>query len=204
MAVVLAVAVSGKGVGSPSPRIFVLGEAMKRRAVGAAAVGILALAGCSSSGQSLKFGGTATVAGDRSGTVGVTVVRVEKGSNADLSGLKDASKYSGKTPYYLHYKLTKTAEGNDNDESSHFEVSKGGKRLTELLVLTSFDPTGDPSNPLVTRRFDRCQSASHTAYKEASEGQSVEGCAVFLATKETMDPSTVKWTRRSEALATWE
>ncbi|MFD7233726.1 hypothetical protein ACFWAT_00260 [Streptomyces syringium] len=138
----------------------------------------------------MKFGDRATVEGDRSGSVGVTVVRVEEGSNADLSGLENPSKYEGKTPFYVRFKLTKTAEGNDNDESSHFEVSKDGKRLTELMVFTSFDATGDPSNPLVTRAFERCESADHTKYKEAAERQSVEGCAIFLATEGAGAPST--------------
>ncbi|MEV4925027.1 hypothetical protein [Streptomyces roseoverticillatus] len=146
----------------------------------------------------------ATVKGERAGTVGVTVVQVEKGSNADLSGLKDASEYADKTPYYVHFKLTKTAEGNDDDTSSHFEVYDGGKQLTELMVLTTLDPTGDPSKPLVTRRFERCKDASDTTYKTATAGQSVDGCTVFLADKGTGAPSTVKWTRRSDTLATWK
>ncbi|MEV4504651.1 hypothetical protein [Streptomyces klenkii] len=152
----------------------------------------------------MKFGEMATVKGDRAGTVGVTVVQVEKGSNADLSGLKDASKYADKTPYYVHFKLTKTAEGNDDDTTSHFEVYDGGKQLAELLVLPAMDLTGDPSSPLATRRFERCKDASDTAYKAAAEGQSVDGCAVFLADKGTGTPSTVKWTRRSDTLATWK
>ncbi|WP_190019957.1 hypothetical protein [Streptomyces hiroshimensis] len=134
----------------------------------------------------------------------MTVVRVEEGSSADLSGLKDASKYKGKTPYYVHFKLTKTAEGNDDDETSHFEVSKDGQPLSELIVFSSFDATGDPSNPLVTRRFDRCEGVSHTTYKEAAEGQSAEGCAIFLADDKTGEPSSVAWTRRSKTLATWK
>ncbi|MEU8550920.1 hypothetical protein AB0C81_28720 [Streptomyces roseoverticillatus] len=150
----------------------------------------------------MKFGEMATVKGERAGTVGVTVIQVEKGSNADLSGLKDASKYADKTPYYVHFKLTKTAEGNDDDTSSQFEVYDGQKQLTQLLVLPSLDAIGDPS--LVTRRFERCKDASDTAYKAAAEGQSVDGCAVFLADKETGTPSTVKWTRRSDTLATWK
>ncbi|MFH8789123.1 hypothetical protein [Streptomyces roseoverticillatus] len=167
-----------------------------------ASVGILALTGCSGSGKSLKFGETATVTGDRAGTVGVTVIRIDQGSDADLSALKDASKYTGKTPYYLHFKLTKTAEGNDDDETSRFDVSDGKRQLTELLVLPSLDAIGDPS--VVTRRFERCEGASHTAYKEAAEGQSVNGCAIYLADKETGAPSTVKWTRRADTLATWK
>ncbi|MFE7114311.1 hypothetical protein ACFU99_02655 [Streptomyces sp. NPDC057654] len=167
-------------------------------------MGALALTGCSDSGPALAFGTEATVDGDRTGSVGVTVLRVEKGSHADLSGLKDASQYHGKTPYYLHYKLTKTAEGNDDDEASHFKVAKDGKKLTELLVLTSMEPTGDPDSPLVTRSFDRCTDASHTKWKKAAEGQSVEGCAVFLAPDGAGESSTVTWTRRSETLATWQ
>lgn len=146
----------------------------------------------------------ATVAGDKRGTIGVTVVRVEKGSHGDLSGLEDPSKYADKTPYYVHYKLTKTAEGNGDDVADQFEVYEGGNRLTELIVFTSIESTGDPAKPLETRRFEKCQSASHTVYKEAAVGKSVEGCAVYLAAKGTGDPSTVKWTRRSETLATWE
>ncbi|MEV4742576.1 hypothetical protein [Streptomyces sp. NPDC049555] len=177
---------------------------MKRRALWTAAVGILALAGCADSGQSLEFGEKATVAGDRSGSVGVTVVRVEKGSHADLSLLQDASKYSGKTPYYVRFKLTKTAEGNDNDETSHFEVWSDGKRLTELIVLPSMEATGDPTEPLTTGHFDKCVGADHTTFKEAPTGASVGGCAVFVAPDDAKAPSTVTWTRRSETLAAWK
>ncbi|MCD9195285.1 hypothetical protein [Streptomyces albireticuli] len=151
----------------------------------------------------MKFGEKATVEGDKSGTVGVTVERVEKGDNADLSGLENPEKYKGKTPFYVRYKLTKTAEGNGNDASSHFEVSKDGKRLTELMVFTSFDTTGDPSNPLVVRAFERCEGAGHTKYEEAAEGQSVEGCAIYLA-EGSGAPSTVTWTRHNKTLATWK
>ncbi|WP_370418098.1 hypothetical protein AB8O64_05270 [Streptomyces sp. QH1-20] len=139
----------------------------------------------------------ATVSGDKTGTIGVTVVRVEKDRNADLSGLEDPSKYSDETPYYLHYKLTKTAEGKSDDESAHFEAPQGGNRLTHLMVFTSFDSTGDPANPLVTRSFDRCKGADHTEWKEVAEGKYVEGCAIFLAAEGTGAPSTLKWTRRS-------
>ncbi|MEU2516534.1 hypothetical protein [Streptomyces syringium] len=109
---------------------------------------------------------------------------MEKGSHADLSGLEDPSKYADKTPYYVHYKLTKTAEGNGNDATDQFEVFAGGKRLTELMAFTSFESTGDPAKPLETRRFEKCQTASHTEYKEAAEGKSVGGCAIYSRPRE--------------------
>ncbi|GHF58677.1 hypothetical protein GCM10010218_44990 [Streptomyces mashuensis] len=177
---------------------------MKRRAACAVVVGVLALTGCGESGPSLAFGEKATVTGDRSGSVGVTVVRVEKGTHADLSRLEDAAKYAGKTPYYVRFKLTKTAAGNDDDETSHFEVYADGKPLSELIILPSLQPTGDPSEPLTSGRFDKCEGADHTRYKEAAEGQSVDGCTVFVAPDSAAAPSTVKWTRRSKTLATWK
>ncbi|UQI45925.1 hypothetical protein M1P56_16960 [Streptomyces sp. HU2014] len=151
----------------------------------------------------MKFGEKAIVEGEKSGTVGVTVERVEKGSTADLAGLENPQKYEGKTPFYVRFTLTKTAEGNGNDASSQFEVSQDGKRLTRLMVFPSFDTTGDPSNPLVVRAFERCEGANDAKYKEAAEGQSVEGCAIYLA-EGSGAPSTVSWRPHNKTLATWK
>lgn len=46
---------------------------------------------------------------------------------------------------FSQYKLTKIAEGNGDDTASHFEVCEGKHQLTELMIFTSFETTGDPA-----------------------------------------------------------
>lgn len=175
---------------------------MKFRATGAVAACVLVVAGCSDSGEQLTFGEKATVSAERGGTLDVTVLRIDEGSNSDLTALENASQYTGDTPYYVHYEIAKT-EGSHDTLWESFVVSAGGERLTELNVMAAVD-FSDPFRPTV-KEFDRCTAADMTEFEKAAKGQSVEGCAIFLADKGIGAPTTVQWALddADKPLATW-
>ncbi|MCC3776803.1 hypothetical protein [Streptomyces sp. UNOB3_S3] len=183
----------------------------RHRALGAATVSAIAtvvLAGCSGSssdeGKELRFGETASLTGYKDAKLDVTVDRLEQGGSADLSVLKDASKYAGKTPYYLRYKLTKTEAGKSGGASTYFSVTDANKkRLSKLTIIGALDTTGDPKNPLKYRGFDKCESLSTSDFEKAAPGQSVTGCAVYVADAGAGVP-TVTWEQGTKTLATWK
>ncbi|GHF04504.1 hypothetical protein [Streptomyces morookaense] len=176
---------------------------MRNRAVAAAAaVAVITLAGCSGSSEKhAAFGEAVTVDSYDKGPLSVAVERIDRGSSSDLNVLKDSAKYAGKTPYYLYYKLTRTESGKGSS-GTNFVVSDGDKELTHLTIMGSFDPTGDWRDPLRYRGFDKCEGAD--GFEKTGPGQSVEGCAVYVADAGTGAPKTVKWVTRRDAQATWE
>ncbi|MDT0450763.1 hypothetical protein [Streptomyces hesseae] len=187
----------------------------RHRALGTAsvsaitAIATVVLAGCSGSssdeGKEVRFGETASVTGYKDAKVDVTVERLEQGGSTDLSVLKDASKYAGRTPYYLRYKLTKTEAGQSGGASTYFSVTDGNKkRLTKLTILGALDTTDDPNNPLKYRGFEKCESLNTSAYEKAAPGQSVTGCAVYVADAGAEAPTSVTWEQGSKTLATWK
>ncbi|MFF4225848.1 hypothetical protein ACX9I7_06720 [Streptomyces sp. L500] len=181
--------------------------------VAALATAVLAgSAGCSGSssdeGKELRFGETASLPGYKDAKVDVTVERLEQGGSADLSVLKDASKYAGRTPYYLRYKLTKPTgaeAGKSGGASTYFSVADANKkRLTKLTILGALDTTGDPKNPLKYRGFEKCESLSTSDFEKAAPGQSVTGCAVYVADAGAGAPTGVTWEQGTKTLATWK
>lgn len=165
---------------------------------------LVAVSGCGDdSGEELSYGQSATVELKAGGDLEVTVKQLEKGSNADLETLEDSSSYAGKTPHYLRYTLTKTADS-ETDGSTEFVVSAGDSRLTRLNVMPSFDFSGDPKDPMAVTKFDKCDSLSGTDLKKAPTGQPVEGCAIYLADADVQDEPTVKWMPDSKPEVTWK
>ncbi|MEU1782966.1 hypothetical protein ABZ545_26305 [Streptomyces abikoensis] len=193
---------------------MVNGTAVRRRrqALCVAALATAVLAGCSGcsgsssdEGKELRFGETASLPGYKDTKLDVTVERLEQGSSSDLSVLKDASKYAGRTPYYLRYKLTKTEAGTSGGASTYFSVADGNKkRLTKLTILGALDTTGDPKNPLKYRGFEKCESSSPSDFDKAAPGQSVTGCAVYVADAGAGAPTGVTWEQGTKTLATWK
>ncbi|WP_144592417.1 hypothetical protein [Amycolatopsis rhizosphaerae] len=172
------------------------------KACAAASMCVIAVTGCGTSGRQLKFGEQATVTAVRGGTIGVTVVGIEAGGNSDLSELSNPSKYAGETPYYLHYRLTKT----DLVESTtDFVVTDGKNELTHLTVMGSLDATADPDHPLSYHQFSKCVQADSAEFRKLAKGGSVEGCSIYLPEHGAGAPTAVEWGARDgkEPEATW-
>ncbi|MGW6860078.1 hypothetical protein [Streptomyces xanthophaeus] len=66
----------------------------------------------------------------------VSVERVVAGTSDDLSVLKDAAQYQGRTPYYVHYRVTKTDA--DDVSGPSFDVTADGDLLTRLNIMSAF------------------------------------------------------------------
>lgn len=176
---------------------------MKRKAACAAVLCTLVVAGCSSdSGKQLKYGEMATFSAKSGGSYGVTVMRVEKGDNSDLSALSHPSDYAGDTPYYVHYSLTKTSDGSVQPDVS-LDAADGSTHLTMLSLLPSLD-FSDPLHPK-TQTFDKCPGSTDSLDKTA-KGESVSECVIFLAHQGTGDPTSVAMTqgKSNTAVATWK
>ncbi|WP_433544359.1 hypothetical protein ACQPZG_04055 (plasmid) [Streptomyces sp. CA-294286] len=154
------------------------------------AVFLTASTGCSSKDetQRLAMGEPATVPAKGDGTVTFTVRRIEKGNASDLKALDKTEQYVGKTPYYVRFAYTKT-EADGDYEAWRLSLLAGETSLTGLSVLPSFD-FQDPMKPK-TRRFDRCLPADSETYRKAGKGDTVEGCAVYLAEEGTGEASRV-------------
>lgn len=166
-----------------------------------AVCGALALTGCSSV-EEVAFGRTANVEAEKGYSVDVTVLGLEAGTSADLDQLKDASKYEGRTPYYLRYRFTKTDDGAAADWSADFEVRDGEGSLTQLSVLPSIDATGDLDDPFDVNTFDKCQGS--TGFDKLPKGASVEGCEIYLTDSGGGAPESVNWVLGDETLVTWK
>ncbi|MFI5530003.1 hypothetical protein ACIA8O_15815 [Kitasatospora sp. NPDC051853] len=173
------------------------------------ATAALLLSGCSDT-KELAYGSTA-----KKDNIEVVVEKVVAGSTADLSVLKDASKYEGRTPYYLHYRVTKTDGGDVTGPS--FDVTADGDLLTRLSIMAAFpEPVVGADGKLSykeTPKFDKCLDPhDSTKFKAAAAGESYQACAVYLsATGSTAAPSKVEWVkggllRRKDdkAFATWK
>ncbi|MFG2332877.1 hypothetical protein ACGFMM_25080 [Streptomyces sp. NPDC048604] len=178
------------------------------RAVLAAAFALV-LTGCSDA-QELSYGSSA-----KKDNLEVTVLRVTSGTSGDLSVLKDAAQYQGRTPYYLHYRVTKTGDGDVSGPS--FDVTAGGDLLTRLSIMNAFpEPVVGADGKLSYKdapKFDKClDEHDYGKFKKAPAGESYEACAVYLsAAGSTTAPEKVEWVkggllRRSddEAFALWK
>ncbi|WNF28756.1 hypothetical protein RI138_19035 [Streptomyces sp. C11-1] len=169
------------------------------------AVSAAALTACSGSGQELGYGEEATGDG-----VDVTVVRVEAGSAGDLTSLKDAAKYDGRTPYYLHYRVTKTKDGDVKGPS--FDVANDKNRLTRLSILPSFPtPTVGDDGELSyspAPKFEKCtDDQSSSDFNKAPQGETYEACSIYLSAEgDTSAPSEVTWVEgaKNETVAVWK
>ncbi|MFE1952008.1 MULTISPECIES: hypothetical protein [Streptomyces] len=160
-------------------------------ALGAAAA--LALTGCSDT-EELSYGDKAT-----KDNLEVSVVRVETGSNGDLSVLKDASEYQGRTPYYVHYKVTKSESGDVDGPS--FDVTADGDLLTRLDIMAAFpEPVVGDDGQLSYEeapKFDKCLDEHDSAkFAKAPAGESYEGCSVYLSEAGSdASPEKVEWVK---------
>ncbi|MFF7635235.1 hypothetical protein ACFZB9_19075 [Kitasatospora sp. NPDC008050] len=162
---------------------------------------LVLLTGCSKSGagdsaRTLAIGGTATVKANADNkqqvAVSVTVTGIEAGTSADLRELENSSQYSGKTPYYLRYRIAATQSG-DSDVLEDFVAYAGAEQLTQLDVMPSLDVTGDPNNPLTSHGFSKCEPADTAKLKNAAAGQSLDGCVIYLADGGVGAPTKVQW-----------
>lgn len=162
--------------------------------LGAAGV-TLALAGCSGSGtEELSYGDKAT-----KDNLEVSVLRVDTGSENDLSVLKDAAEYQGRTPYYVHYRVTKTESGDVDGPS--FDVTADGDLLTRLNIMSAFpEPVVGEDGQLSYEeapKFDKCLDEHDSAkFEKAPAGESYEGCSVYLSDKGAgAAPEKVEWVK---------
>ncbi|MGW5639867.1 hypothetical protein, partial [Streptomyces sp. NPDC003832] len=119
------------------------------------------------------------------------------------------------TPYYVHYRVTKTEAGEVTGPS--FDVTSDGGLLTRLNIMSGFpEPTVDADGQLSYQEpptFDKCLDAHDSAeFKAAPAGESYEGCSVYLSQPgSTEQPEKVEWVQggmvRSsddEAFAVWK
>ncbi|MFF2552660.1 hypothetical protein ACFVUS_16760 [Nocardia sp. NPDC058058] len=151
-------------------------------------------------GKKVSFGEAVTI--DRKdGAQGLTVLRVDKGNTSDLDSLADSSKYAGKTPYYVRYRLTKASTSYNT--TSYFAVYAGKKQLSELIFLPSAGSLGNPNRSSASR-FDKCFGASAAEFDKMSQGQSLEGCTTFLAGSGVGTPDKVQWKPEKAVIATWQ
>lgn len=174
------------------------------------AAAALALTGCSDDIQELSFGDKA-----KKDNLEVSVVRVDAGTSGDLSMLEDAAQYQGRTPYYVHYRVTKTEAGDVNGPS--FDVTADGDLLTRLNIRSAFP------NPVVGEdgqlsyeeapKFDKCLDEHDSSkFEKAAAGETYEACAVYLSESgSSMEPEKIEWVKggllRSsddEAFAVWK
>jgi hypothetical protein len=167
---------------------------------------LLAVTGCShDSGPTtatFRVGDTATIDYNEQLKVRAAVTTVETGTSADLNELKDPSKYAGRTPYYIRYRLATTASS-ATAPTENFVAFAGSKQLTRLSVIPSLDVTGDPAHPLTSHTFDKCKSAATEKLKNAPAGQSVDGCAIFLSDNADGAPTKVQWGLKKTPPAVW-
>lgn len=170
------------------------------------AVAATVITACSGFGQELGYGEKAT--GDE---IDVTVLRVEAGGAEDLSTLEDAARYAGRTPYYLHYRVTKTKDG--SVKGPDFDVAAGDEgRLTLLNIMPGFpSPTIDENGELSQSeapKFDKCtDDHSYAEFNKAATGESYEACSIYLTDRgDTAAPSDVTWVEGSqrEQVAVWK
>ncbi|MGA5873814.1 hypothetical protein [Streptomyces cinereoruber] len=171
------------------------------------AVSAVLLTACSESAQELGYGEKAT-----GKDIDVTVLRVEAGSSGDLAALEDASRYAGRTPYYLHYRVTKNKDGAVKGPS--FDVGDGKKRLTLLNILPAFPtPTVGQDGDFTyadAPKFDKCtDDDSFEKFEKAAKGASYEACSIYLTDEgDGAAPSEVKWVegdrREEKDIAVWK
>ncbi|MGA4979861.1 hypothetical protein [Streptomyces cinereoruber] len=180
-----------------------------RTILAALAATAFALTGCSGV-QELPYGAKA-----KKDNLEVSVLRVVAGTSGDLSVLKEAAKYQGRTPYYVHYRVTKTDAGDVNGPS--FDVTADGALLTQLNIMSAFpEPIVGTDGKLSYKdapKFDKClDEHNFSEFKQAAAGESYEACTVYLsALGSNAAPEKVEWVkgdllRRSDdqSFAVWK
>ncbi|MFC7219484.1 hypothetical protein ACFQLX_15080 [Streptomyces polyrhachis] len=175
-----------------------------------AAAAALALTGCSGDTQELSYGDPA-----KKDNLEVSVLRVDAGTSADLSGLKDADQYQGRTPYYVHYRVTKTEAGSVRGPS--FDLTADSGLLTRLNIMSAFpEPVVGEDGQLTYKdapTFDKClDKHDSSTFDKAPAGESYEACSIYLSDAgSSAAPEKVEWVKggllRSsddEAFAVWK
>lgn len=155
-------------------------------------------------GTKLKVGQSAVIHTNRSSdtadpkyyetTMQMTVTKIEKGSEADLSKLQNAAKYKGQTPYYITTtaKLLST-KGANNLGASVPSVEGTLKDGTEATKLIVFGQLGSCD----TKSFDTEGSGDSLRIPVGAEGT---GCTILLApTGDEVTAATYENNRFSEA-----
>ncbi|WP_097866417.1 hypothetical protein [Streptomyces sp. rh34] len=183
---------------------------MNARTAFAVLAAALALTGCSADTEELSYGDNA-----KKDNLEVSVVRVDAGTSGDLSMLEDAAQYQGRTPYYVHYRVTKTEAGDVKGPS--FDVMADGDRLTRLNIMSAFPKpvVGEDGqlNYEEAPKFDKCLDEHDSSkFEKAAAGESYEACSVYLSESgSSAEPERVEWVKggllRSsddEAFAVWK
>ncbi|MER7723686.1 hypothetical protein [Streptomyces sp. NPDC096323] len=174
------------------------------------AAAALVLTGCSEDTPALSYGDTA-----KKDNLEVSVERVDTGTSGDLSLLQDASRYQGRTPYYVHYRVAKTGTGSVDGPS--FDLTADGDLLTRLDIMSAFpEPVVGDDGQLTYKdgpKFDKCLDEHDSKkFEEAAAGESYEACSVYLSEAGSgAAPEKVEWVkggllRRSDdkAFAVWK
>ncbi|MGA5195848.1 hypothetical protein [Streptomyces exfoliatus] len=180
---------------------------MKIRPKHAALIALAAvvLTACSSE-QELSYGGKAT-----GGDLEVTVLKVEQGSADDLSILQNPERYAGRTPYYVHYRVTKTADG--AAKWPDLDVVGDDGRLTYLSIGPGFPtPTVDADGDVTMEtapEFTACTAddTDQEVFDSAPKGQSYASCGVYLTDEGEKGPTQVEWlpeSRKGHPIAVWK
>ncbi|MET9491009.1 hypothetical protein [Nocardia sp. NPDC006630] len=160
---------------------------MKRIGFGVAVLAaVIVVSGCSDGVKELKFGESTDVSALKGGTIGVSVTRIDAGSNADLASLENASKYAGQTPYYVHYAVVKKT--GDLREDGDYAAYDGDKQLTHLSVQSALD-FSSPLDPKL-HKFDKCTDQG--SWAQTAPGQTLEDCMIFLADPGTGRPTKIE------------
>ena len=127
-------------------------------------------------GTQLKIGETATIPqGKNDVPVTMTVSSITKGSYADLSHLKDADKYKGYTPYYVHYTMTGTEAS--KELGYHLinyvrPVLPDGRNAGSLVIIGKFDKCDGNSMP---KDFGPGQTSTDCDIAMVPDGQELGG-----------------------------
>ncbi|MFB8003910.1 hypothetical protein [Nocardia sp. NPDC056000] len=178
------------------------------------AVCAFVLSGCSEDAtQQLRFGESLTVS-RINGTVGIAVLRIDRGSASDLEGLTSAftnpladplakSPAIDGTPYYVRYRLTRTSAG--ADVGTYFVVNAGRKSVGQMTISPApfSGLTGFAEKSGVEKL---CAGVGQDEFRALSQGQSLEGCTPFLVPSSfgPEAPTRVQWVPyKGNVVATW-
>lgn len=179
----------------------------------AAAVGcVFGLSGCAEDVvQRLAFGESVTVS-RIDGTVGIAVLRIEKGEGSDLDGLtgtlvpladRTTTSMTGLTPYYVRFRITRTSA--ETNTGTKFSVLAGRKPLSQLTITDDPLAVFNQLPTQVSQAEVKCRAASSHEFGALGTGQSIEGCTPFLGKTGDAAPTTVQWVPyRDKVIASWE
>ncbi|MFD9034445.1 hypothetical protein ACFVZW_25400 [Streptomyces sp. NPDC059567] len=169
------------------------------------ALAAIVLTSCASE-QELPYGGKAT-----SEDLEVTVLRVEQGSADDLSELQNPDRYASRTPYYVHYRVTKAADG--AAKWPDLDVVGDEGRLTYLSIGPGFPSSTIDADGNVTMEaapeFKACtvDDTDKKDFDSAPKGESYESCGVYLTDEGGTGPTQVEWlpdSGKGHPIAVWK